>query len=407
MRARTTTIRRIAALVLAAAAGTVADALAAQDRILVRPEPGTPVVAVEVLVGVGPADEEADAAGIAYLTARSVVEPARAVIDSLGGRLEVEGHKDAVSFSLAIAPDAWEEAARALMVALFRDPVDSAAVARQRRALVRELEARQLSPADALAREVDRALFGPGHPWGRPTVGTPETVARISAGEVDAFLRRAFTPERSVAAVVGPVEREEARAVLEGHFGEGDLRMGEVDPPAPTDEPVRTEYDAITTWVSASWHFGGQADVEALRMLSHLALQRVSFGPSRRSVYNARADVTRYPGGGELRIDVVVPPREADAWAERLREAVSAFAGEPLPGPQFGERIRRYRGERLLELELPEARARTLARNALLGGRVDTLVDFEGLTAERLNEAARALSAPVLVFLGPSVEGGE
>jgi predicted Zn-dependent peptidase len=374
----------------------------AQGRVYVRAEPGTPVVAVQILVAVGPADEPAEQAGITYLTARSVVEPARALLDSLGAHLEVEQQKDAVAFSLTAAPDVWEEASQALLVALFRDPVDSASVIRVRRALARELETRRQSPADALARELERAVYGEEHPWGRPSVGTPESVSRIGAGDVDAFLKGSFTPERSVVAVVGPVEAEAAVERLATHMGEGALRVTPPEAPQPVGEPVRTEYDAITTWVAASWRFGADADVEALRMLSKMALQQVSFGPSRRSVYDSRADVLQYPGGGEVRLRVVVPPREAEQWAGRLREAVGAFAAQPLSGPVFTERLRRYRGERLLELDTPEARAAAMARSALLGDPSATLADFLGLSAARLQRAAEGLEAPVIVFLGPS-----
>jgi predicted Zn-dependent peptidase len=394
-----------AAPALAAAALVVAGA-AAQERIFVRAEPGTPVVAVEVLVAAGPADEPQGQAGITYLAARSVVEPARPLLDSLGVRLQVDQHKDAVAFTLTAAPDVWAEASRRLLAALFRDVVDSAAVARVRRTLASELQARQTSPADALARELERAVYGREHPWGRPSVGTARSVGALGARAVDPFVRANFTPERSVVAVVGPVEQEEVAAELGPHMPEGPLRVEAPDPPRPATDLVQVDYNSITTWVAASWHFGSGADVEALTMLSHLALQQVSFSPSRRSVYDSRADVVRYPGGGELRLHVVVPPREAAQWAGRLREAVRAYAREPLAGPVFAERLRRYRGERLLELDSPEARAAAMARAALLGDRAATLADFQGLSAERLHQAARSLDAPVVVFLGPTGDQG-
>ena len=118
-------VRSMAAAALALA--VLAGRAHAQDRIYVRPEPGTPVVAVQVLVSVGPVDEPANLAGISYVAARSVVEPSRALLDSLGARLTVDPQKDAMAFTLTAAPDTWAEAARALLVALFRDPVDSAA----------------------------------------------------------------------------------------------------------------------------------------------------------------------------------------------------------------------------------------------------------------------------------------
>lgn len=393
----------LAALVLSALAGRAA----AQDRVYVRAEPGTPVVAVQVLVGVGPVDEPAAQAGISYLAARSVVEPTRAVLDSLGAHLDVDQQRDAIAFTLTAAPDAWAEAARVLLVALFRDPVDSAATVRQRAALVRELQAREASPADALERERARAVYGADHPWARPAVGTSATVGRVRVAQVDAFLRGNFTPERSVVTVVGPVDEDEAMAVLRPHMPDGELKTDSIPPATPAEDAVSTDYNSITTWVSATWRFGPDDDVESLRLLARLALDRVSFGPSRRSVYNSRAEVVRYAGGGELRLTVVVPPGEARQWADRLREAVGGYAAEPLAPTLFAERLRRYRGLRLLELDLPEARAAAMARAALLGDRGATLADFTRLTSDRLQAAARSLQPAIIVFLGPEAnEGG-
>jgi predicted Zn-dependent peptidase len=390
----------LAALLLATAPA------AAQERVLVRAEPGTPVVAAEVLIAVGPADEEEGKEGITYLTARAVTAPILSVLDSLAAELAVEQHKDGVSFTITAAPDNWQEAMRTLLVALFRDPVDSVATVRQRTATVAELTARELSPADALAREVDAAVFGEEHPWGRPAVGTARTVGRIAVREVDAFLRSGFTADRALVAIVGPVDRNAGRAV-EAFMDPGPLRITEIAAPTPAEEPVRQQYEAITAWVAAIYPFAEDADEEAVRMLARLALERVSFGPLRPQVYDSRVDVVRHAGGGELRLQLVVPPREAEEWAARLSEAVGEFARAPLDAPVFAERLRRYRGERLLELETPEARARALARAALVGTSTARLTDLDGLTAARLHAAARGLSDPVIVFLGPFVEEDE
>ena len=387
----------VAALALAAAPA------AAQERVIVRAEPGTPVVAAEVLIAVGPADEAEGKEGITYLTARAVTAPILPVLDSLAAELDVEQHKDAVSFTVTAAPDNWQEAMRTLLVALFRDPVDSVATVRQRTATVAELTAREASPADALAREVDAAVFGAEHPWGRPAVGTARSVGRIAVREVDAFLRSGFTADRALVAIVGPVDRDAGRAV-EAFMDPGPLRTSEIAAAAPAEEPVRQQYQAITAWVAAVYPFAENADEEAVRMLARLALERVSFGPLRPQVYDSRVDVVRHAGGGELRLQLVVPPREAEEWAGRLSAAVGEFARAPLEEPVFADRLRRYRGERLLELETPEARARALARAALIGTSTARLTDLDGLTRERLHATARALSNPIIVFLGPFVE---
>lgn len=381
-----------------------ARSLIAQERVVVRVEPGTPLVANEVVVAVGPADETPDQAGIAYLAARSIAAPIASVIDSLGARLVVRATKEGMSFSLVAAPDAWPEASRTLLVALFRDPADSVSVERQRRAIAAELTAREASPADELARETDAAVFGSEHPWKRPAVGYAGTVRKVTPTEVDGFMRQFFTPERSLAVVVGPVEADSVLRHLKPYFAATAPAPVVVEAGTSADATVRKEYNSITAWISASYRFAADADVDALRMLSALVTEQISFGPSRRSVYNARGEVVPHAGGGEIRFQLVVPPAEVNLWTARLTEAVAAYGAEPLGGGIFADRFRRFRGERLLELESPEARAQAIARAVLLTGRAtDPAGGSLALTAGRLQEAARSLSAPVVVILEPEL----
>lgn len=379
-------------------------ALRAQEHVVVRPESGTPVVAVEVLVAAGPAEETPEQAGLAYLTARVATAPIRPILDSLGAHLTVRAHKDALGFTLTAAPDTWQEASRTLLVALFRDPADSLAAVRERAALRAELIGREASPADALAREVDAAVFGPDHPWRRPAAGFSTTVEKLTLADVDGFIRSYLVPERTVAAVVGPVDAAAAREHLAAFLRGSPWQAPRAEPPAPVESPVRREYGSITAWIAASYPFPPEVDEEAVRMLGELAVEGLSFGPSRRSVYNARAEVVRRAEGGELRIQIVVPPREVDAWAGRIDEAVARHAESKMAPSLFADRVRRFRGLRLRELDTPEARAQEAARELFVGGQ-GRLADLERLDAEHLLAAARALRPATLVVLGPFVDG--
>jgi predicted Zn-dependent peptidase len=391
-----------AAAVLVAVSAAPLDA---QERLRVITEPGTPVVATEILVAAGPLDEPDGTAGLAYLAGRAVVEPIRRGLDSLGAHLLVGMHKDAVSFTLTAAPDAWEEASRRLVVALFRDAPDSLAVVRERTAIRRELMGRATNPADVATREADAALFGRRHPWGRAEVGTPATVAGLGVADVDRFLRRAFLPERAVVAVVGPVERQGAERHLRPYLAEEGQRVTlRMDPRTPARLPVRHDFDAITTWVTASFRFPATEDLETVRLLGEMLGQALAFGPRQRSIYDVRVDVFPRLVEGELRVQLVVPPGEADFWAGQIMEALEALSGEPLREVEFAQRLRIYRGTRLLDLAAPETRARELARRLLLGlDATGPLVDLDGLTRERLAEVARTLDRPTMVYLGPAV----
>lgn len=377
--------------------------LGAQDRWVVRTENATPVVALEVLVAAGPAQEEPAAAGLAFLSARTVVEPIRPQLEALGAHLLMEGHKDAISFSLIAPPDTWREASQVLLVALYRDPPSERVVERERAAMAAELRARQSSPADALAREVDRSIYGGGHPWGRPSVGTPETVLRLGVEEVDEFLRRHVTAARSVIAVVGPVQVHEVAAHLRPFFPDGGIERAGTPQPPLRREQVREAYNSITTWVSAVYPLPAEVDDEAVRFLAEAAAGALAFSPARRSIYDVRAEVHRRVGGGELRIQVVVPPQEAERWAERMGETVRRYARDAaVDEREFEGQLRHYRGRRFLGLSTPEARARELAREFLVSGRLPGIIaPVHALSLETVQATARALGEPAIVMLGP------
>lgn len=377
----------------------------AQDRIAVLTEPGTPVVAADLLLSVGPADEGDDSAGIAYLAARTVVGPLRVALDSIGAEVSITPHKDALSFTVTAAPEVWEEATERLAAALFREPPTSAIVTRERRAIAAELRGRAANPADAATRAMDQAFFGLGHPWGRPTVGTPQSVERISFDEVDAFLRENFTPDRAFAAVAGPVDAADAIAHLRPLLGSTFPAPVELVPFRPVRAPVRREYNSITTWVSASFRFPETGDEEALRFVAYLVTDAVSFGPAQRSVYNVWSDVFPRTGAGEIRLQMVTPPDEASDWVERIGDAVERIASRTMIDDVFEAHLRRYGGERLMRLISPEDRARAASRQLFLTGRITGLSpDLSEMTQERVRRAARALESPAIVLLGPSVD---
>jgi predicted Zn-dependent peptidase len=394
-----------ATLILLVAIVTQAGGAAAQERIVVFTEPGTPVVATEILVVAGPANEPEGKAGVAYLAARSVMEPIRPVLDSLGAYLSLAIHKDALSLTMISAPDVWEEATRVLMVALFRDPPAAAVVQRERAAIRAELAARQTNPADAMSREADRAFFGADHPWGRPAVGTMRSVERLTFADVTEFLSSHVTSDRALAVVVGPVDGDHAREHLGGFMvGRGHLR---VDAPEPVmaPRPIRVDYNSITTWISASFAFAPEADEEALRLLAHLALRALTTGPDRHLVYNASADVLPRAGAGELRFQLVTPPGSAERLGSQIRETVEQLASMQVPDDVWESRLRRYRGERLQSLRSPDSRANEVARRLLASPASPWLLpDLDGLTQPRMAAAFRALGEPILVFLGPSLD---
>ena len=395
--------RLAAGFLLAAFYSTGASA---QERLAIRPEPGTPVVAMEVLIAAGPADEPDGKSGLAYLASRTVVAPIVPRLDSVGAHLDITAGKDALTFTLIASPDVWEEASRLLLVALFRDPPEREWMLRQQRAISDELTGRESNPADAAVRATDAAVFGADHPWGRSTVGTPASVARLTMPDVDLFLRTFVTARRAVIAIVGPVDVTRARNHVSTFADLSQpLPTLELERPDPADAVVRRDYNSITTWVSVSYPLPPQLDLEAVQFVARLAMDELGFSPLRQSVFNVKGEVIPRRVGGELRLEVVSPPEEAAGWAARVRDLVEEVSVEQMLPEVFEFRLRRFRGERLHALASPEDRARELARQLLVGGTTRPLgQDLDAMTGARVRAAARSLGPPSIVFLGPIID---
>jgi len=109
-------------------------------------------------------------------------------------------------------------------IGLFADAVRAPAFAPQEWNRVQALEVeslrRNLDNPTAVAGLVGmRAYFGNDHPYGRPTGGTPQSVAALMLDDIRDFHRRAYTPSGTTLLVAGDLTAEEAKRELERAFG--------------------------------------------------------------------------------------------------------------------------------------------------------------------------------------------
>jgi zinc protease len=64
-----------------------------------------------------------------------------------------------------------------------------------------------------------KLVYGPDHPYSRPTSGSVESVQSITRDDVESFYRRAFVPGNAVLIVAGDVRNAAIQAALEARFG--------------------------------------------------------------------------------------------------------------------------------------------------------------------------------------------
>ncbi len=78
-----------------------------------------------------------------------------------------------------------------------------------------QLKARADDPEQTAGAVFPRLIYGPNHPYGRPDLGTPESVQSITREDAIAFYRQIMVPGNAAMVVVGDVQPDTITAALE------------------------------------------------------------------------------------------------------------------------------------------------------------------------------------------------
>jgi zinc protease len=187
----------------------------------------SPLIAVDfAFAGSGAVQDPADKAGIANLAA-SLWDDGAGELDAKAFHSRLESKSIGLSFStgrdnvrgslrtLAVNRD---EAFEYLRLALTAPRFDPDAVERERTQLLSRLRRSSTSPNEIASRTWWQAAF-PGHPYGRPVAGTPDSVERISIDDLRSYTQRALARRNLKLAIVGDITPAAAGSLIDRTFG--------------------------------------------------------------------------------------------------------------------------------------------------------------------------------------------
>ena len=229
-------IRHLAAAALALLALTAAPSAQAMtiEKIvspsgipawLVR-EHATPLVAMNYAFRGGSAQDEADKAGTANL-ASDLLDEGAGDLDSATYHKRLEDHaidlgfqvgRDYLYGTLRTLNEHRDEAFDLLGLALSKPRFDADAVERVRGQMMAVLRRETTSPNNLASRTWWRTAF-PNHPYGRATEGSLETVPRVTAADMHAYVQHVFARDGLTVSIVGDVDAETAGKLIDRAFG--------------------------------------------------------------------------------------------------------------------------------------------------------------------------------------------
>ena len=180
--------------------------------LLVQPEPSG-VTAVRAINLGGLRSETPEHGGLALLTAQSWGQSTQSLsaqalakkVANAGGSLSGFSGRNTVGFSGEWLSTHHADGFALFLEAMWSPEFASEDVLRERHAIAERLRAREDSPG-AVAMDLFLASLYPSHPYGFSSMGSMDSLARLTHEEVRAYHHKYVDPATMVLSVVGPVD---------------------------------------------------------------------------------------------------------------------------------------------------------------------------------------------------------
>ena len=215
-------------------------------RLLVVERHEIPLVDAVLIIGNGPEADPPAKSGIATLVATMLTRgtPTRSATDiaaqvaTLGASLDAGSSWDHTVVSLHVPTttldDAWSIFADVVLHPTFPDS-ELARVKRDRLTTLVQLSDRPPAVADKAFAAI---LFGPDHPYGRPSLGTERSVESVTASDVHGFYDATYNAGNSTLIVVGDVTAQAVETKARELFGAWQRGPANADPVPPPTAPA-------------------------------------------------------------------------------------------------------------------------------------------------------------------------
>jgi zinc protease len=380
--------------------------------LLVEENHAAPVVAIQVWMRVGSADERPDEAGLAHLhehmlfkgTARRGPGEIARTIESCGGEINAWTSFDQTVYHVVLASQFFAEGMDVLADAVTSAAFDPDELQREIEVVCEEIKRSQDSPTRKLSRELFALAFS-RHPYGKPVIGTEESVRGFTREGILRFYRRWYRPENAVVIVVGDVREGEALALAQKLFAwpPGAFAAPAPRPPEPRrtaplvrlrKEPLKEGYLSIA-WPSPPLVHDDVAALDALTIvLGHGEASRLHRAMKRDRLLCTEVQASCYTpvDPGLTIVGITLQPATAQ---EAVREALAQtyrLRSEEVTAEELSVACRLLESDAVYQRETVQGQARKLGFYQSSAGGIEYEQRYLDLVAQltpaRLREAA-------------------
>ncbi|MCJ7822914.1 MAG: insulinase family protein [Armatimonadetes bacterium] len=349
-------------------------------RLIVCQDPEATVLSVEVTIRTGSADDPSGQEGIAHLLehvlwSRAGQDDPRRRIEEIGGVVIAGVLRDFTRFYLTVPDGYLELAVDALADLTLPEDFSPSSVLRESAIIEEESLIRLEQPRAVLSDCEFEELYGPDHPYGRPTDGDVNALRRIGPAALSLFHQTWYRPNNMAVIVAGNVGFEQAQAAVDSGFRHLTPAALPARPGPPPDRPPKGRERTIETPLDQAYVmavFVGPAAFERTQvcasdliatLLVHPSSGRLSreLQETRQLASSVGVDFLTQRDRALVGVWVACDPDDIPAVKDVIRGELRRLSEERIPVEEFAAVRRLLAAGFAFANETPSDRAATLA----------------------------------------------
>jgi len=401
-------------------------------RVVTERMPGVRSVSIGFWVLAGSRDERPAISGHCHFlehllfkgtTSRTALDIAEA-FDGVGGDVNAFTAKEYTCYYARVLDRDLEMAVDHLTDMLQHSTIRSNDLEAESHVILSEIDMHEDSPEDVV-HDLFTTTLWPGHPLGRPILGTRERIRAATRGSVRGFYRRHYVPGHLVVAVAGNVHHDELIRMLRKRMDVGRERHGRGDaawrlrdtPRAPKPSGDHLIQRKKTEQAHVVIGTNGLARTDPDRFAFLIVNTALGGGMSSRLfqeirekrglAYTAYSYHSQYAETGLFSAYAGTSPSKAKDVVGLIRQQIGSIRDGGLTIEEFERAKSHVKGSTVLSLEDPGGRMSRLGKSEIAHGEIlsvdETLRRVAAVTLDDARRVAeRVLSQPMtLTVLGP------
>lgn len=229
-------------------------------RVVALPKRGVPQVVLRLVLPAGGAADPPAHPGTASLVAHLLTEGTQSMsadelnarLDLLGAAMHANVGHDYAEVEAVLLSETLEEGIALLAEVVTRPAFPERETERVRAESLDALIARGDEPANVADDRAALEVFGPGHPYGHPSFGTPEGIRSVTRDGLAAFHAAHYLPRGAFVVAAGDFDLAELRAGLEAGFADWSGEAPPVTYPPATQGPENAGRAVVAPWAEAA-----------------------------------------------------------------------------------------------------------------------------------------------------------